>query len=129
MLEVTVYDEDRNHQVEFLGKLAIPLLRIRDSERRWYALKDNKLRARAKGNHPQILLELSVIWNALRASMQTLVPKENKYIEPEVKFNRQTFTRNVMRLKSVIEDVFEFSKYIQCETIQCPHLLRRLTRL
>lgn len=63
VLEVTVYDEDKDHKVEFLGKVAIPLLRIRNNERHWYALKDKKLRGRAKGNHPQILLEMNVIWN------------------------------------------------------------------
>lgn len=29
MLEVTVYDEDPNNKVEFLGKVAIPLLKVR----------------------------------------------------------------------------------------------------
>jgi hypothetical protein len=28
-LEVTIYDEDRDKKVEFLGKVAIPLLRVR----------------------------------------------------------------------------------------------------
>jgi hypothetical protein len=28
ILEVTVYDEDRDKKVEFLGKVAIPLLRV-----------------------------------------------------------------------------------------------------
>lgn len=66
VLEVTIYDEDRDHRVEFLGKLAVPLLRIRNGQRRWYALKDVKLHARAKGNHPQVLMELNVVWNEVR---------------------------------------------------------------
>ena len=28
VLEVTVYDEDRDKKAEFLGKVAIPLLRV-----------------------------------------------------------------------------------------------------
>lgn len=68
VLEVTVYDEDKDHKVEFLGKLAIPLLRIRNGERRWYALKDKKLTGRAKGNNPQILLEMDVVWNPVSHS-------------------------------------------------------------
>ena len=28
VLEVTVYDEDRNKKVEFLGKIAIPLMKV-----------------------------------------------------------------------------------------------------
>lgn len=63
VLEITVYDEDRDHKVEFLGKLSIPLLRIRNGDRRWFPLKDKKLRSRAKGANPQILLELNVVWN------------------------------------------------------------------
>jgi hypothetical protein len=63
VLQVTVYDEDRDHRFEFLGAVSIPLLRIGNGQKRWYALKDRKLRFRAKGSNPQILLELNVVWN------------------------------------------------------------------
>lgn len=49
-LDITVYDEDRDHKVEFLGRVMIPLFRIKSGEKRWYALKDRKLMSRAKGN-------------------------------------------------------------------------------
>ncbi|XP_018403130.1 PREDICTED: multiple C2 and transmembrane domain-containing protein 1 [Cyphomyrmex costatus] len=113
VLEVTVYDEDRDHKVEFLGRVAIPLLKIRNGEKRWYVLKDKKLRGRAKGNCPQILLEMTVIWNILRACIRTLNPKEKKYMEPEVKFKRQVFLRNVLRLKAIIVIFIDIGKYIQ----------------
>ncbi|XP_071633776.1 multiple C2 and transmembrane domain-containing protein isoform X6 [Temnothorax longispinosus] len=113
VLEVTVYDEDRDHKVEFLGKVAIPLLKIRNGEKRWYALKDKKLRGRAKGNCPQILLEMTVIWNIFRACVRTLNPKEKKYMEPEMKFKRQVFLRNVLRLKAIIVIFIDIGKYIQ----------------
>nr|CAD7400845.1 unnamed protein product [Timema cristinae] len=113
VLEVTVYDEDRDHKVEFLGKVAIPLLRIKNGEKKWYALKDKKLHIRAKGNCPQILLEMTVIWNPIRASIRTLNPKEEKYMQTEVKFKRQVFVRNVMRLKAIIMFFIEIGKYIQ----------------
>ncbi|XP_048263755.1 multiple C2 and transmembrane domain-containing protein isoform X3 [Bombus terrestris] len=113
VLEVTVYDEDRDHKVEFLGKVAIPLLRIRNGEKRWYALKDKKLRGRAKGNSAQILLELNVVWNVVRACVRTLNPKEKKYMEPEIKFKRQVFLRNVLRLKAIIVIVIDIGKYVQ----------------
>lgn len=66
VLEVTVYDEDRDHRCEFLGAVVIPLLKIQNGQKRWYALKERKLRSRAKGQNPQILLELNVVWNEVR---------------------------------------------------------------
>ena len=48
---------------EFLGKVKIPLLRIQNNVRRWYALKEKKLRAPAKGDNPQIMLEMFFVYN------------------------------------------------------------------
>lgn len=113
ILDITVYDEDHDHKVEFLGKLAIPLLNIRNGEKRWYALKDKKMRARAKGNYPQILLEMTVIWNPLKGAIRVLNPKEPKYMHQEAKFKRQVFIRNVMRLKAIIMWFIEVGKILQ----------------
>ncbi len=33
-LDVLVYDEDKDHKTEFLGRVKIPLLRIKNEERR-----------------------------------------------------------------------------------------------
>ncbi|XP_044263295.1 multiple C2 and transmembrane domain-containing protein isoform X2 [Tribolium madens] len=113
VLDITVFDEDRDHKVEFLGRVVIPLLRIRNGEKRWYALKDRKLRSRAKGNNPQILLEMNLAWNPIRACIRTLNPKEEKYMQSEVKFKRQVFVRNVLRLKVFIMYFYEFGKIFQ----------------
>ncbi len=63
VLEVTVYDEDKDHKYEFLGKVKIPLLRIHNNVRKWYLLKEKKLRGPAKGDNPQILLEMFFVYN------------------------------------------------------------------
>lgn len=41
----------------------IPLLRVKNGERRWIRLKDKILRNKAKGDDPQVLLEMNVFWN------------------------------------------------------------------
>ncbi|XP_067632695.1 multiple C2 and transmembrane domain-containing protein isoform X3 [Eurosta solidaginis] len=112
-LEITVFDEDRDHRVEFLGKLVIPLLRIKNGVKRWYTLKDKNLCSRAKGLSPQICLEMTVIWNDVRAICRILQPKEEKLIQQEAKFKRQLFLRNVNRLKVVIMYIVDAARYVQ----------------
>lgn len=97
----------------FAGKIAVPLLRLHDGEKRWYALKDKKLRSRAKGNSPQILLEMILVWNPIRACIRTLNPKEEKYMQTEVKFKRQVFVKNVLRLKVFAIYFYEFGKLFE----------------
>ncbi|XP_011295342.1 multiple C2 and transmembrane domain-containing protein-like isoform X1 [Musca domestica] len=113
VLEITVYDEDRDHRVEFLGKLVIPLLRIKNGVKRWYTLKDKNLCSRAKGLSPQILLEMHVVWNEVRAVCRVLQPKEEKLIQQEAKFKRQLFLRNVNRLKVIIMNILDAARYVQ----------------
>lgn len=108
-LDVTVYDEDRDKKVEFLGRVSIPLLRIRSGEKKWYQLKDKKCTLRAKG---QILLEMNLTYNPLRAAIRTINPREDKFIAPDVKFKRSIFVRNVMRVKSLVMEVLDIIKFI-----------------
>ncbi|XP_023320595.1 multiple C2 and transmembrane domain-containing protein isoform X2 [Eurytemora carolleeae] len=101
VLEITVYDEDKDHKFEFLGKLMLPLLRIESGRRRWFTLKDRTMRRKAKGAFPQILLELHLFWNPIRASIRTLNPKQLKYEDrSDIKFKFSTFNKNVNRVKT-----------------------------
>lgn len=113
VLDLTVFDEDRDHKVEFLGRVAIPLLRIRNGEKRWYALKDKNLTTRAKGVSPQIQLEMNVVWNSVKGAIRVLEPKEEKFVQQEAKFKRQLFLRNVTRLKELIMFFIDAGSFIQ----------------
>uniref|UniRef100_A0A2K6KXJ2 C2 domain-containing protein n=1 Tax=Rhinopithecus bieti TaxID=61621 RepID=A0A2K6KXJ2_RHIBE len=75
VLEVTVYDEDRDRSADFLGKVAIPLLSIQNGEQKAYVLKTSRV----------IYLEIDV-----KASLRTLIPKEQKYIEEENRLSKQS---------------------------------------
>lgn len=108
VLEVTVYDEDKD-RCEFLGKVAIPLLKIKSGEKKWYALKDKKLQHRVKGH---VQLEFWISFNNFKASVRTFTPREPKYIHPEIKFKRALFVRNAIRLKNVCMELLEWGQFL-----------------
>ncbi|RWS16204.1 multiple C2 and transmembrane domain-containing protein 1-like isoform X8 [Dinothrombium tinctorium] len=109
VLEVTVYDEDKDKKVEFLGKVCIPLLKIKNGEKKWYTLKDKKLMHRSKG---RILLEMSLVYNITRACIRTINPREVKVVQSEQKFKRSLFLKNVTRLKAIVMEFVEMAKFI-----------------
>ncbi|GFY39142.1 multiple C2 and transmembrane domain-containing protein 2 [Trichonephila inaurata madagascariensis] len=82
---------------------------VRNGEKKWYVLKDKKLRTRAKG---QILLEIYVFYNPIRASIITFTPKETKYMQQEQKFKRSIFVKNVNRVKMMLFGVVELLRFL-----------------
>ncbi|KFP64869.1 Multiple C2 and transmembrane domain-containing protein 1, partial [Cariama cristata] len=109
VLEVTVYDEDRDRSADFLGKVAIPLLSIQNGEQKAYVLKNKQLTGPTKG---VIYLEIDVIFNAVKASIRTLMPKEQKYIEEEDRLSKQLLLRNFIRMKRCIIVLINAAYYI-----------------
>ncbi|KAJ6669758.1 hypothetical protein lerEdw1_000307 [Lerista edwardsae] len=109
VLEVTVYDEDRDRSADFLGKVAIPLLSIQNGEQKAYVLKNKQLTGPTKG---VIYLEIDVIFNAVKASLRTLVPKEQKYIEEENRLSKQLLLRNFVRMKRCVMVLINAAYYI-----------------
>ncbi|CAN0304570.1 unnamed protein product [Bubo scandiacus] len=109
VLEVTVYDEDRDRSADFLGKVAIPLLSIQNGEQKAYVLKNKQLTGPTKG---VIYLEIDVIFNAVKASIRTLMPKEQKYIEEEDRLSKQLLLRNFIRMKRCIMVLINAACYI-----------------
>ncbi|NWU70309.1 MCTP1 protein, partial [Pterocles burchelli] len=109
VLEVTVYDEDRDRSADFLGKVAIPLLSIQNGEQKAYVLKNKQLTGPTKG---VIYLEIDVIFNAVKASIRTLMPKEEKYIEEENRLSKQLLLRNFIRMKRCVMVLINAACYI-----------------
>ncbi|XP_069819032.1 multiple C2 and transmembrane domain-containing protein 1 isoform X6 [Dendropsophus ebraccatus] len=109
VLEVTVYDEDRDRSADFLGKVAIPLLSIQNGEQKAYVLKNKQLTGPTKG---VIYLEIDVIFNAVRASLATLIPKEQKYVEEEQRLSKQLLLRNFIRMKRCVMVLINAAYYI-----------------
>uniref|UniRef100_A0A8C2Q0T3 Multiple C2 domains, transmembrane 1b n=1 Tax=Cyprinus carpio TaxID=7962 RepID=A0A8C2Q0T3_CYPCA len=109
VLEITVYDEDRDRSADFLGKVAIPLLNIRNSEQKAYVLKNKELTRPTKG---VIFLEADVIFNAVKASLRTFVPPEQKYIEEESKVSKQMLQQNFNRVKRCVLFLINTGSYI-----------------
>ncbi|XP_053330782.1 multiple C2 and transmembrane domain-containing protein 1 isoform X1 [Spea bombifrons] len=109
VLEVTVYDEDRDRSADFLGRVAIPLLSIQNGEQKAYVLKNKQLTGPTKG---VIYLEIDVMFNAVRASLGTLVPKEQKYIEEDPRLSKQLLLRNFIRMKRSVMVLINAAYYI-----------------
>ncbi|KAM9743667.1 multiple C2 and transmembrane domain-containing protein 1 isoform 2-T2 [Menidia menidia] len=109
VLEVSVYDEDRDRSADFLGKVAIPLLNIQNGERKAYALKSKELTGPTKG---VIFLEIDVIFNAVKAGLRTLTPTEQKYIEEEPRVSKQLLLRNFNRVRRCIMFLINTGCYI-----------------
>merc|ERR1712106_1179545 len=76
-------------------------MRIKNDEKKWFKLKDKSLRTKARGDDPQILVEMNIFWNPIRASLRTFNPKQLKYEDKsDTKFKFATFNKNVARVKA-----------------------------
>ncbi|XP_062290972.1 multiple C2 and transmembrane domain-containing protein 1-like isoform X8 [Scomber scombrus] len=109
VLEVTVFDEDRDRSADFLGKVAIPLLYFRNGEQKGYVLKNKELTGTTKG---VIYLEVDVIYNTVKAALKTVVPAEQKYIEEEPKVSKHLLQQNFNRVKRCIMVLISYGTYI-----------------
>ncbi|XP_067937868.1 multiple C2 and transmembrane domain-containing protein 1-like [Watersipora subatra] len=98
VLEVTIYDEDKDMKKEFIGKVAIPLILIDNGVQKWYGLKDRKLFNRVKG---EVLLELDLVFNHVKAAIRTFNPREERMLQDEPKFKISLFKRNVNRVRAI----------------------------
>lgn len=82
---------------------------MRNGEKKWYGLKDRKLKIKVKG---QILLEMDVVYNPIKACVMTFNPKETKFMQLDQKFKRIVFMRNLTRVKNIVMCVIDMGKFL-----------------
>ncbi|XP_067827679.1 multiple C2 and transmembrane domain-containing protein 2-like isoform X2 [Heptranchias perlo] len=110
VLDVTVFDEDGDKPPDFLGKVAIPLLSIKNGQQTAYVLKNRKLGQPEKG---ALYLQMDIIYNPIKASLRTFKPKEQRILEENPKFSKKTLTRNVRRVRNITMAIWNAMQYIQ----------------
>ncbi|XP_077084008.1 multiple C2 and transmembrane domain-containing protein 2 isoform X2 [Siphateles boraxobius] len=119
VLEVTVFDEDGDKAPDFLGKVVLPLLSIRNSQQVACPLRKENLGGLSKGT---IVLELEVIYNSVKASIRTFTPREQKFLEDNAKFSKKVLSRNVVRVRNLYRAVCHVNQFIkscfQWESVQ-----------
>uniref|UniRef100_UPI00398F5C16 multiple C2 and transmembrane domain-containing protein 2-like isoform X3 n=1 Tax=Pristiophorus japonicus TaxID=55135 RepID=UPI00398F5C16 len=109
VLEVTVFDEDGDKPPDFLGKVAIPLLSVKNGLQTGYVLKNRKLGHQEKGI---LYLQMDIIYNPIKASRRTFKPKEPKAVEDNPKFSKKALTRNVRRVRNITRDIWNKVQYV-----------------
>ncbi|XP_032906599.1 multiple C2 and transmembrane domain-containing protein 2 [Amblyraja radiata] len=110
VLEVTVFDEDGDKPPDFLGKVAIPLLSIKNGQRTGYVLKNRKLGQAEKG---VLYLQMDIISNPIKASLRTFKPKEPRKLDENSKFSKKVLTRNLRRVRNITRTLWSTARYIQ----------------
>ncbi|CAG5025138.1 unnamed protein product [Parnassius apollo] len=121
ILEVIIWDEKKFEEV---GKLSIPIHKIKTLSKKWYALKGISQRDRAKGNNPRILLELDITWNLIKASVRVFNPKEVNLLQTEENvIDRRVFAKNITRAKAIISWIMNtfniFKTMFEWESRRC----------
>ncbi|XP_037688874.1 multiple C2 and transmembrane domain-containing protein 2 isoform X4 [Choloepus didactylus] len=110
VLEVTVFDEDGDKPPDFLGKVAIPLLSIRDGQPNCYVLKNKDLEQAFKG---VIYLEMDLIYNPVKASIRTFTPREKRFIEDNRKLSKKILSRDVDRVKKITMAIWNTMQFLK----------------
>lgn len=108
-LDFIFYDEDR-HGEDFLGRIVIPLLSIKNKKMIWYRLKDKKLQNSAKG---RVLLRLDIEWSLVKACIRTFNPLEELRDPPAPVIKRSLMVSNFIRAKTQIMILVDVLKYIK----------------
>ncbi|XP_059534078.1 multiple C2 and transmembrane domain-containing protein 2 isoform X5 [Myotis daubentonii] len=109
-LEVTVFDEDGDKPPDFLGRVSIPLLSIRDGQTNCYVLKNKDLEQAFKG---VIYLEMDLIYNPVKASIRTFTPREKRFVEDSRKLSKKILSRDVDRVKRISMAIWHTLQFLK----------------
>ncbi|UJR10042.1 hypothetical protein I4U23_014264 [Adineta vaga] len=109
VLELNIYDEDTNRDNEFIGKVAIPLLTIKNGEKKWMQLKDRKCLLPVKG---AIEIEATFVYSNLKAVIRTINPRQVPYYQLDNKFSVGAIKQHVTRIQNMLSGVVNVMKFI-----------------
>ncbi|CAH2068635.1 unnamed protein product, partial [Iphiclides podalirius] len=98
---------------EFRGQVSIPLLKIRDGETRWYALKDRNNRGIARGKSPRILLHISIKWDPVKAVIKLFRPKEVKHIEKPYRLDIPLLFKKIIVLANIFNTLLSVNEHFK----------------
>ncbi|CAF0731605.1 unnamed protein product [Rotaria sordida] len=109
VLELTIFDEDTNQSTEFIGKVVIPLLAIKNGEKKWISLKDRKCILPVKGI---IEIEATLIYADLRAIVRTFNPRQVRYYQQDGKFRVGVFKQHINRIRNMFKYIVNTVKFV-----------------
>lgn len=118
-LFITLFDEDENDADDFMGRVCIPILEMRQDEKMEYRLKSKQL---DKFHQGSITITCSRYYNPIRGNLKLFKPMDEGYWKYEPKYNLATLFKNIDRLKA-----FEMPDMAPVSTVGSlfPDLIRR----
>ncbi|XP_068595146.1 multiple C2 and transmembrane domain-containing protein 2 [Brachionichthys hirsutus] len=111
VIKLTVLDENGDKTPNVLGKVAIPLLTVKNRQEVSLLLKKEDLIGGV--SRGTITLGLDVIYNRVKAGLKTFKPKEAKLTEENLKFSKKVLAQNIYRVRKISTAVLYTLQYIK----------------
>ena len=102
-LFITLYDEDENDADDFMGKLCVPILEMKQDKKVEYRLKHKNL---DKFHQGTITITCSRFYNPIKGNVKLFKPMDQGYFSYEQKYTLSTFFPIIDRLK--VSDSLKF---------------------
>mmetsp|Transcript_7755 Transcript_7755/g.22897 ORF Transcript_7755/g.22897 Transcript_7755/m.22897 type:complete len:821 (+) Transcript_7755:150-2612(+) len=109
LVNITVNDEDKGQEFDFLGAVTLSLFDLPTGET-WLALKSQDRLERAQGD---ILVEAVFTYNQYKAMTGLLKPRAKSYVaEKDPKFTSKKLNANIKRVKDAVGDLSAPFKFL-----------------